>query len=45
MIWNKITTNKSSVRNFPGGLVVKNLPSSAEDMGSVPGKGTKVLQE
>ena len=25
--------------NFPGGLVVENLPSNAGDMGSVPGPG------
>ena len=25
--------------NFPGGLVVKNLPASAEDMGSISGPG------
>jgi len=43
MIWNKITMNKSSVRDFPGGLVVKNLPSSAGDMGSIPDKGAKIL--
>ena len=24
---------------FPGGSVVKNLPASAGDMGSVPGQG------
>ena len=24
---------------FPGGSVVKNLPASAEDMGSIPGSG------
>ena len=26
-------------RDFPGGLVVKNLPANAEDMGSIPGLG------
>ena len=26
-------------RVFPGGLVVKNLPANAEDMGSIPGLG------
>ena len=25
------------IRNFPGGPVVKNLPSNAGDMGSIPG--------
>ena len=29
----------NSVVDFPGGLVVKNLPSSAEDVGSVPHPG------
>ena len=28
--------------DFPGGPVVKNLPSNAEDMGSIPGWGTKI---
>ena len=27
---------------FPGGPVVKNLPSNAEDAGSIPGQGTKI---
>ena len=25
--------------NFPGGAVIKNLPASAGDMGSIPGPG------
>ena len=28
--------------DFPGGPVVKNLPSNAEDTGSIPGRGTKI---
>ena len=28
--------------DFPGGPVVKNPPSSAGDMSSVPGRGTKI---
>ena len=28
--------------DFPGGPVVKNLPSNAEDVGSIPGRGTKI---
>ena len=28
-------------RDFPGGAVVKNPPSSAGDMGSIPGEGTR----
>ena len=31
-----------SVGDFPGGPAVKNLPSNAEDAGSVPGQGTKI---
>ena len=27
------------MRDFPGDAVVKNLPASAEDMGSIPGPG------
>ena len=29
-------------KGFPGGPVVKNLPSSAGDVGSIPGQGTKI---
>ena len=29
-------------RDFPGGAVVKNLPSNAGDMGLIPGQGTKI---
>ena len=28
--------------DFPGGPVVKNLPSNAGDTGSIPGQGTKI---
>ena len=28
--------------DFPGGPVVKNLPSDAGDMGWIPGQGTKI---
>ena len=28
--------------NFPGGSVVKNLPSNTGDTGSIPGQGTKI---
>ena len=28
--------------DFPGGPVVKNPPSNAGDVGSVPGQGTKI---
>ena len=30
--------------DFPGGPVVKNLPSNAEDMGLIPGQGIKIPQ-
>ena len=29
-------------RDFPGGLVAKNLPCNAADLGSIPGQGTKI---
>ena len=29
----------ASYMGFPGGLVVKNLPANAGDMGSIPGSG------
>ena len=29
-------------RDFPGGPMVKNLPSSAGDVGSIPGQGTGI---
>ena len=29
-------------RDFPGSPVVKNLPSTTEDMGLIPGQGTKI---
>ena len=31
-----------STRDFPGGPVVKNLPSNAEDVGSILGQRTKI---
>ena len=30
------------MRALPGGSVVTNLPSNAEDAGSIPGQGTKI---
>ena len=44
MVWKgKHTfTIKRSLRDFPGGPVVKNPPSNAGDMGSIPGQGTKI---
>ena len=34
--------NLRSIGDFPGGPVVKNPPSSAGDLGSIPGRGTKI---
>ena len=34
--------SKQSVRDFPGDPVVKNSPSNAEDVGLIPGRGTKI---
>ena len=33
---------KNTHRDFPGGPVVKNPPSNAGDVGSIPGRGTKI---
>ena len=33
---------KHKAGDFPGGPVVKNLPSNAADVGSIPGWGTKI---
>ena len=33
---------KTSLSDFPGGPVVKNLPCNAGDAGSIPGQGTKI---
>ena len=38
----KSSPSKLSSRDFPGGPVVKNLPSDAGDTGSIPGRETKV---
>ena len=35
-------TSKVYLGDFPGGLVVKNLPSNAGDVGLIPGCGTKI---
>ena len=37
-----MATIKSLWWDFPGGPVVKNSPSNAEDSSSVPGCGTKI---
>ena len=33
---------KEGIIVFPGGPVVKNLPCNAKDVGSIPGRGTKI---
>ena len=38
----KIAHEKDTCRDFPGGSVVENLPSSAGDAGSIPGWGAKI---
>ena len=38
----KVPINKTLLEDFPGGLMVKNLPSNAGDVGSIPGQGTKI---
>ena len=38
----RVFSSRRTERNFPGGPVVKNLPSNAGDMGSPPGLGTKI---
>ena len=38
----EITPVEKNARDFPGGPVVKNLPSNAGDAGSIPGRGTKI---
>ena len=35
-------TAEEEGRDFPGGPVVKNLPSNAGDTGLIPGQGTKI---
>ena len=37
-----INKNEGEEWDFPGGPVVKNLPSDAGDMGSIPGRGTTI---
>ena len=34
--------SRRQIRGFSGGPVVKNLPSSAGDSGSIPGQGVKI---
>ena len=36
------TSSRAVSGDFPGGPVVKNPPSSAGDVGSIPGRGIKI---
>ena len=38
----RVVSSKSPWMDFPGGPVVKNPPSKAGNMGSIPGRGTKI---
>ena len=38
----RVNSVKKKFRDFPGGLVVKNLPSNSGDVGSIPDQGTKI---
>ena len=38
----RIHISKARKREFPGIPVVKNLPSSAEDLVSIPGQGARI---
>ena len=43
LCWKRIYFNqKIETGDFPGGPVVKNLPSNAEDACSIPGQGIKI---
>ena len=41
--WNSMFWFKKPWKDFPGGPVVKNLPCNAGDLGSIPGRETKIL--
>ena len=40
--WRRNSASRLQNWDFPGGPVVKNLPSNAGDMGSIPGGGTNI---
>ena len=42
IIWTQRTAAEEERRDFPGGPVVNNLPSSSGDVGSIPGQGTTI---
>ena len=39
-----LPSGKYFAQDFPGGPLVKNLPSKARDVSSIPGQGTKIPQ-
>ena len=41
-IWCHSTRKEQKLWDFPGGLVVKNLPCNAREVGLIPGRGTKI---
>ena len=42
LIWSLLALRMELDWDFPGGLVVRNLPSNAGDVGSISGLGTKI---
>ena len=38
----QINCYSNELRDLPGGPVVKNSPSNAENVGSIPGRGIKI---
>ena len=42
LLKDKYKCKKSLIWDFRGGLMVKNLPCNAWDMGLIPGRGTKI---
>ena len=38
------TVKNSYSQDFPGGPVIKNLPSNVGDVHSIPGQGTKITR-
>ena len=34
-----VTIYKDSIEDFPGGLVIKNMPANAQEKGLIPGPG------
>ena len=42
LVHDRLPELKDSLGDLPGGSVIKNPPSNAEDVGSIPGRGTKI---